>query len=51
MANLPNLSVSHIFRGHTAEKIAKIYLDEEALNDGIPVDEANKKAMEIKNIH
>ena len=45
-SNLKGLTTTHIFRGHTVEKIAELY-KEDALLDGIDdIDEYNKKCME-----
>ena len=44
-SNLPGLNVAHIFRGRTAEKIAKIYEESHHEEDGISIEEKNKESM------
>ena len=45
-ANLNGLTTTHIFRGHTVEKIAQIYKDEAMVDDGVDIVEYNKKCLE-----
>lgn len=45
-ANLPGLTATQIFRGHTVEKIAELYREESAANDGVDITKANIKALE-----
>lgn len=45
-SKLPGLSTTQIFRGHTAEKIAEIYKEECADNEGVDMEHANQKALE-----
>lgn len=44
-SGLTGLSAALIFRGHTAEKIAALYKEECAVNEGIDLKEANEKAL------
>ena len=44
-SHLPGLNVAHIFRGRTAEKIAKIYEENHHEEDGISIEEKNKDSM------
>ena len=44
-SNLSGLNVAHIFRGRTAEKIAKIYEESHHEEDGISIEEKNKESM------
>ena len=45
-SGLAGLTTTQIFRGHTAEKIAEIYKEESAANEGIDMEFANRKALE-----
>ena len=44
-SGLKGLTTTHIFRGHTVEKIAEIYKDEAMMDDGVDIDEYNKKCL------
>lgn len=45
-SNLKGLTTTHIFRGHTVEKIAELYKEDALTDDGVDIDEYNKKCME-----
>lgn len=45
-SNLKGLTTTHIFRGHTVEKIAELYKEDALTDDSVDIDEYNKKCME-----
>lgn len=45
-SNLKGLTTTHIFRGHTVEKIAELYKEDALTDDGVDIDEYNKKCIE-----
>ena len=45
-SNLKGLTTTHIFRGHTVEKIAELYKEDALTDDGVDIDEYNKKCLE-----
>lgn len=47
--DLPGLNAGEIFRGRTPEKIAKLYEELHASDDGIDPDEKNRQALETEH--
>ena len=47
--NLPGLNAGEIFRGRTPEKIAKLYEETHAKNDGVDPDEQNEQALQTEH--
>ena len=46
-SKLPGLSSAEIFRGHTPEKIAKLYKENHISDDGVSNEEKNAQAMKL----
>ena len=48
-ADLPGLTASHIFRGRTPEKIAKLYIEEHENDDGESPESKNAASMKVEH--